>query len=349
MVERERERESVYIALNHADLTDDYNRHGGVVLLSFLEHCSLPSNIYVLYDKNLSNGKEKEEQENIQRYYEITSKYDCRIEFIHCDLPKWVDQLPFIKKYWKGGGKGSLMRLLLPEILPSIDKIIYLDYDIVVQTDIGKMWEFPIENYLIGACSDDLIFPSKSKIYQKKAEKRMLIPTGSYFNSGVLIMNLKKLRENEFTSKTLQFINTNQYIDAPDEAAANWFCQGKYLQLPRKYNVFSWRQDINEYLSDCIVHYCGKKPWDIYLDTNADKLYWDYLLRTPWCDDKRSIVEWVRQAPDVSKALPLLKSSFFTYTPGTRIDKVISALDLLYHIFVDFFKISLFVIRGGKN
>ena len=214
------------------------------------------------------------------------------------------------------------MRLLLPELFSHLDKILYLDCDVIVNTDIVKLWNTPIDNYFLAACHDEVIVPQwpnqKKRYYISKD-----IPVDSYFNSGVLLLNLKKLRENKFTETAFDFLVNNQDVEFPDEIALNWFCRGEYLRLDTKYNIFVFRKDAEQYIDDCILHYVGgSKPWDKYLG-KYDDYYWHYLIQTPWCDDKREIVNYVRKAPDVHQAIPHLLSRFYAEIPGTRKEKLL--------------------------
>ena len=153
----------IQVSLSPWNLTDDYNRHAGVTLLSFLDHC--PKNtkitIHLLYDEKISIGKEKETEYNKQCYQKISDRYNCELIYHHVDLPEWVNDIPAVKKWTPG----TMMRLCLPDLLPDVEKILYLDCDMVVQTDIGKLWETPLGNNPLAACLDTDIsaYPPKRK------------------------------------------------------------------------------------------------------------------------------------------------------------------------------------------
>ena len=78
---------TIHIAISPWNLTDDYNRHAGVTLLSLLEHCSQPVTVHLLYDANLSIGKEKEEAYTKSCYQKICQKYNAAIfPFRYCSV-----------------------------------------------------------------------------------------------------------------------------------------------------------------------------------------------------------------------------------------------------------------------
>lgn len=310
----------IHLALSPWDLTDNYNRHAGVTLLSFLEHCPKDSKItaHILYDKRLCIGKENDTEYNKQCYHDIADIYGCELIYHHVELPESLKDYPHITKKWS---EGALLRLFLPELIPEIDKIIYLDCDVVVNTDIGKLWEIPIDNYYLAAClDDDRIHNSSRKC--RKFYNRVGITLDRYFNSGVIVLNLKRFRKNpKFKEIIFSFMYENP-VEFPDQDALNWYCQGNYLTLNQKYCVFSWWENALEYTNDCIIHYTVKKPWIIY-NGEIDDYYWKYLTRTPWCDDVITCLRYVREAPIVENAIPFLKKNFLEYISGNKIDKAI--------------------------
>ncbi|MBQ4135206.1 MAG: glycosyltransferase family 8 protein [Methanocorpusculum sp.] len=279
----------IHIALSPWDLTDDYNRHAGVTMLSALEHSSQPVTIHLLYDAKLSFGKEKEEAYNKACYQNIADKYNCELEYHHVELPKWIEELPCLKKWTPG----AMLRLYLPELLQDLDKIIYFDCDMIIRTSIDVLWNTNINKYL-SACKDNSI-PYFSR-NRRKLYHKLGIDVDSYFCSGVLVMNLKRIRNEhpKFAENLLTYIKNNQNLPYPDQDLLNWFCEGNYDELDQKYNIYSDRNDWRIYSSDCIIHYADNaKPWIRYVG-DIDNYYWNYLLRTPWCDEKSEILKYSR-------------------------------------------------------
>lgn len=140
-----------------------------------------------------------------------------------------------------------------------------------------------------------------------------------------------------------------QHKDLPylDQDLLNWFCRGDYVQLDKKYNVFSWWENALEYTNDCIIHYTIGKPWKRY-NGGIDDFYWDYLLETPWCENKRCLAKYIRDAPQIEKALPFIEKNFLEIIEGKPLDKSIhlckftlSIWASVYHWLRDKFKFSL--------
>lgn len=292
----------IHLSLSPWDLTDDYNRHAGVTLLSFLNHCPKDTKVtvHLLYDEKLCIGKESETEYNKQCYWKIAERYNCELVFHHVELPEWTNTLPSVKKWTPG----AMMRLCLPDILPDVDKILYLDCDMVVNTDIRKLWNTHLEEKHLAACCDSDInnYPPK----RKRQNKRLNIPIENYFCSGILFMNLEKMRESGFVKKVFSYLHEHPSLIYPDQDLLNWFCQGEYRELEEKYNIYAYQKDITNHLDDCIIHYAAKeKPWKRY-GGKIDDAYWRYLVETPWCENKDDLLRYVRDAPDITKAFETL-------------------------------------------
>lgn len=195
-------------------------------------------------------------------------------------------------------------RLLVSELLPEeIDKVIYLDCDIVVRHSIDDLWNYNIDGYAIGA------------VYQIAdwnidAIKRLSYPISyGYFNAGVLLINLKYWRENQISGQLFEYLEKNKdKIIFHDQDALNGVLHGKCLRLPCKWNmqngffkksVFTIISTKNEesisYYDDyknqipkeiydpVIVHYVSKpKPWEIGCTHPYKREYYHYLNQTPW-------------------------------------------------------------------
>lgn len=335
-----RERERIHIALSPWDLTDDYNRHAGVTMLSALEHCSYPATIHLLYDAKLSVGKEKEEAYNKSCYQKIADRYECELQFHHIDLPEWVSNIPALVEWTPG----SLLRLYLPDLLPTCDKIIYFDCDTVIRTNLSDLWNISLGNYYLAACRDSSIpgFNRKRKSYCKK----LGIEYKEYFCSGILVLNLTKLRDAKFTDTIFSYLLENPYLRYPDQDMLNWYCQGNYLHLDEKMNIYSTRQDVLEFTNDCILHYAtrGSKPWVKY-NGNIDDYYWKYLSDSPWSEDKMLLISYTRNAPCIENTLSLLQKDFFLYQNGTKVDEIKQILHLGWAICKSILRWGSYIIK----
>ncbi len=169
--------------------------------------------------------------------------------------------------------EAASFRLLLPELLPSYDKILYLDCDIIVRQDMGVLFRNKDlkENYLAA------VYEAPIEDQSERIKALGCIP-GHYFNSGVLLMNLKQMREENVSSKLLKACEKD-YMEFPDQDALNQVCQGRVLPLGpvnngiRTFFLPQYKNDFCKVYSadlwmqvqiDGNIHYTGGKPWNIF-------------------------------------------------------------------------------------
>lgn len=183
-------------------------------------------------------------------------------------------------------------RFLLPELLPELDKIIYLDCDILVNGSLEPFWQSDINGYACGVVEDqegdDILLHNRIGVYTP------------YFNSGVLLMNLDYWREHNLIEQLVDFIYENpEKCIYPDQDAMNVVLQGKVKFMPYGYNFQDlwysrpW-QDIRLHASKfkeveewkdhpVVIHFAGRnKPWKRTCKHPYRQYYLECLAKTPW-------------------------------------------------------------------
>lgn len=214
--------------------------------------------------------------------------------------------------------EAASFRLLLPEILPDYDSIIYIDCDVIVRQDVGKLWrEIDLgDNYL------GVVFEAPIENQAERARAVGCDPQ-RYFNSGFLLMNLKQMRKEHVSERLLEACRV-PYLEFPDQDALNLVCLGRVLQLSPVYNgirtffIPKYKPDFvrqySEELWDEVqrngtIHYTGGKPWNIFSVRFGD--WW----RTYEC-----LPDEIKQEGKPS-ANTLLMWSFYRIRPiGTVVD-----------------------------
>ncbi len=186
-------------------------------------------------------------------------------------------------------GKSALLRLCLPNLLSNLDKVLYLDGDIIVNDSVLPLFNLDISNYYIAAAKDS------ASAYNINYQVSMGIEKAhAYYNSGVLLLNLKALREIDLVTLMNEFVQKNsKLIGAPDQDFLNYISQKKTLYIPPKYNMnYLLEKDIAAKIwskeeikeakkSPVIVHYIGPvKPWSILSTHPQRKLWWRYIKKT---------------------------------------------------------------------
>ncbi|MDJ0510908.1 MAG: glycosyltransferase family 8 protein [Crocosphaera sp.] len=191
-------------------------------------------------------------------------------------------------------------RLLLPEIIPdNYKKIIYLDTDIIFLTDIEKLWNLDMGDYPMLAAMDaanrHLLWPQHLK--HLKLEEQGITEKDRYLQSGVLVIDLEKWREQKIIEKFFEFLSTHLELPYPDMDALNFVLlrnwgelDPRWNQIPVVYNFESWQDSpyTEEELSNVVnnpyvIHYGSKpKPWDYRCTHPLKSLWYDYLNQTAW-------------------------------------------------------------------
>ncbi|HSF52824.1 MAG TPA: glycosyltransferase family 8 protein [Algoriphagus sp.] len=207
-----------------------------------------------------------------------------KFEFIKIDDDAF-DNFPIPHHF----SKANYFRLLIPELLP-FKKIIYLDADIIVVSSLSDFLKIDLENQILAAVADP--------IYQWKTELGMK-DTSTYFNSGVMLMNLEVWKELRITQRAFEFINASpEKIRFVDQCALNAIIDGAFIELSPKFNqqaiLFkegfhlghsSWtKEQIQEAVdSPILIHFTGpSKPWE-YNNNHPRKLeYWKVQKDSPF-------------------------------------------------------------------
>ncbi|SOB91174.1 lipopolysaccharide biosynthesis glycosyltransferase [Ureibacillus xyleni] len=179
----------------------------------------------------------------------------------------------------------ALYRLLIPEILPhSINKVIYLDSDLLVNSNIANLYDIDVEDYYIAAVNE---------IFEPSTILLKLNSSLDYFNSGVMIINLKKWREDAFLQKCLVFAKNNQdKLLLADQDILNGVLKGEWKRIPLEWNLVKgiWI-DYQEYCKRYskvyidtiiekpnIIHFTTpSKPWHWLCDHPYKEKYFYYL------------------------------------------------------------------------
>lgn len=169
--------------------------------------------------------------------------------------------------------EAASLRLLLPELLLELDKILYLDCDIVVRQDLSKLWD---ETDL----GDNYLAAVYEAAIEGQAERFRALgcDPAKYFNSGFLLMNLAQMRTEKVSEKLFEACRV-PYLEFPDQDALNQVCQGRVLPLSPLYNsirtffIPQYKPDfVRQYgeglweqvQKEATIHYTGGKPWNLF-------------------------------------------------------------------------------------
>lgn len=187
-------------------------------------------------------------------------------------------------------------RLLMAKILPKeIDKILYLDSDIIVRGDIGELWNTDISNVELAAV------PDQSCDDIRNYNRIGLKPLSGYYNSGVLLINLRYWRDHNTGERCIEYVNKNsKSVQYPDQDALNVITHEAWNVLPFRYNTQAfmyYRRDeilarteyVNEMLeasmNPLVMHFTEAcKPWMTGSRHPFTEEYLKYKNSSPWAE-----------------------------------------------------------------
>ena len=168
--------------------------------------------------------------------------------------------------------KEMYFRLLAYQLLPqSLDRILYLDPDILVLNPVRELYETDIKNYLYAAAYHDI-----GSIREFNRIRLYPYEINAYYNSGVLLMNLEQLRADADEKEIFKFVEENRLkLVMPDQDILNALYSTEIKNLNELYYNYDARYytyykmknggsfDMDRIIKKTVIlHFCGKKkPW----------------------------------------------------------------------------------------
>lgn len=174
-------------------------------------------------------------------------------------------------------------RLFIPVMFPKYDKCIYIDADTVIPGDISRLYNEDLGNNYLGCIVDKSTIDNE--ILASYFEEVVGIPRDKYINSGVLLMNSKKLRELKIDEKFLDLYTKYGFdVIAPDQDYINSMCYGHIKYLSDIYDAMP-NPNNKEVEKPVIIHYnLFLKPWQ-YENVQYYDYFWKYAKFTPYYDE----------------------------------------------------------------
>ena len=169
-------------------------------------------------------------------------------------------------------------RLFIPVLFPQYDKGIYLDSDIVVPGDISRLWEEPLGNNLVGACADYSI--QHITPFMQYIDKYVGVDHRNYVNSGVLLLNMRRLREVDMAGRFLDWMDKYSLPTvAPDQDYLNALCWDSIHYLDPCWDAMP-SEKISFLENPQIIHFnLSAKPW-LNEWVPYEDVFWKYARRS---------------------------------------------------------------------
>ncbi len=269
-------------------LDDNYLYPTIVAMTSVLENADSNTK-YDFYVMHPAEFKE----ENKSKLKSLEQKYEkCKIKTIDMG-----------NAYKNANDKGHITtpayyRLSLSDLLPDINKIIWLDGDTITNVGLGEMYKIDMNGYYYKGYLDDNVHAVES--FTKENDHCIC--------SGVMLVNLEELRKDNVVEKFSEFIDkNNDRLIQHDQTTINVVAYKKTWILPAKFGIYNYHklseaeeqskvylckngyseQELHDaYLNPAILH-CISKPWKS-LKVYGSQKWWDYAKKTDFYDEMRS-------------------------------------------------------------
>lgn len=205
--------------------------------------------------------------------------------------------------------RATFYRLILDGILKSRTKVIYIDCDTIVLGDIAELWDYDLAGFPIGAVHDYIMehfcksnvlsadftgsLPARRYLEEYVGIDKSV--SSRYFQAGVLVMDLAKLRQLNLSARMTDALLSRRYWFLDQDVLNKYFC-GAHMSLPPEWNFVNCKQDITFSLDRHsvleleqaaqnikLIHYAGyeAKPW-VTPSTYLGEYYFYYLRQTFW-------------------------------------------------------------------
>lgn len=291
-------------------IDNNYAQHLAVLLRSIF-HTNPYNEIvfYVIYNK-LDN-------KNIQRLENVAKKSNIKILFLYIE-ESILDNITLHYHYEKTIFYKFICHA---KLVKYTDRIIYIDSDCLVLGSLSDLWKIDLEKSYFAATPDHLNFKHDRHTELGFANSK------SYFNVGVLLIDIKKWVESDNTKKIIEFAEKNsKKLIYAEQDAANYVLRGNYKRLGHIYNYstihapnFMTTKKIEKLENIVIYHFAGvSKPWNFDSTNSMKSKYWKYLKETPW---KFSLYR------DISKITPKIFIKHYLVNPKIFVVQIIRDID----------------------
>lgn len=255
-------------------MSDFYVPYGAVFLQSLIDHVNASNNYdIIILEKSIEDRNKDSLQRICAEYKNVSLRFfnakSMFSEELYVASPTYAEE--------------AYYRLLAPWILENYDKAIVMDCDIIVKKDIAELFSFDVNEYLVGGVVD-VVYQGMLNMNQKGdfkycTEELKLSEPYTYLNTGVLLMNLKRMRERLSQQEVVAFAEKSKFR-IQEQDILNYLLAGQAYFLPIRWNYYTEGNDwVKNQISNaplkskqqykaelekvCLLHFASvPKPWD---------------------------------------------------------------------------------------
>lgn len=262
-------------------ISDDFTPYAAVSLHSLVKHADPKRDYTVTF---LHQGLSRDHEKALAAY----NRDNVHIKFYEMsdELLKPIQDRK--ENYLRGDffAMSIFYRLFIPDLFPEYDKVVYIDSDTVLNDDIAKLYDHDLGNNLLGACTDTSIqFVEKMLRYIKEV---LALDPKEYINSGMLVMNAKAFREENFVDKFFSLLGRYHFdCIAPDQDYLNEICSGRIKYLDGRWDAMP-NENTAALENPGLIHYnLFFKPWR-FSGIQYEDYFWTNAEETIFADELKA-------------------------------------------------------------
>ncbi|MBR1420081.1 MAG: glycosyltransferase family 8 protein [Selenomonadaceae bacterium] len=274
----------IHVCYALRDEQGTYSKFVGTSIQSLLENTKENVTVHILYDDTLS-----EKNRNLLR--QLICNFNQDVLFYNVDelVPEKIERcwdIPSLKN--DRHGVAIYYRLMIPGLFPPhVSRVIYLDADLIIHLDINEMWTMDLEGHPIAAIPE---FSSGQREFTLKRFGPVVdgdVDFRDYFNAGVMIMDLDKIRQEEgdLLDRGVDTILERPHYKLNDQDALNYMYRNNFLKLSSRFNRridIERRNGNRSHIERDILHYNQRTAKSEMIDA-FNRLWFSYYCRTPFC------------------------------------------------------------------
>ena len=272
----------IHVCFGLYDKSGTYSKFTGTAMASVFENSNTPprsTTVHILHDNTLT-------LDNREKFSYLAGQYNQLVKFYNVEelcadkLKEIIKLTPQLET--SRLSVGAMYRLLIPQVLPAdLNKIIYLDSDIIVNLDLKELWQVDLGDKPFAAV------PEVANGFDAQRNLSLCregyVKGEDYFNSGVLLINTKAFGDEKLLMNGIKFIGEHPQFDLADQDVLNCLFSEKYLKLPVEFNFFvrdfRYREKINY---ERMIYHFTSACLNMDMRYAFNRLWMKYFVKTPW-------------------------------------------------------------------
>ncbi len=253
---------------------DNYAPYLGVALKSLVDNVSKDylCKIYVLTTELSSFNR--------HTLQHCANGSNIELEFVN--VQKALDQIGtklHLRDYYSNA---TYYRFFIADLFPQYSKALYLDCDIVIRGDVSELYNIELGDKLLGAVREETVY--QTPVFRDYVERVLEIPCDSYFNAGILSLNLNEFRRLDVFGEFVKLLGKRRFEVAQDQDYLNVIAYGNTVRIGIEWNKPPVPDEVLGTAAPKLAHFTlTRKPWN-YDGILYGDIFWEYALKTPYAN-----------------------------------------------------------------